>query len=167
MAICPKCAHGNRDAAKFCEECATPLEARIRELRLIAKHKPRYNRRSRHPEKVHWLKLTAEPWPRLSLVRKVAEDGADYLGMSKQLGSLEAGKKADLVVLNSNPLENIRSTIDTRYVMVGGRLFDVDAGMQEIGGRNAPAPRFFWQGGQGGLGGRSTTHADATGADQD
>ena len=61
-------------------ECATPLEARIREPRLIAAHKPRYNRRSRHPEKMHWLKLTVEPWPRLSLVRKVAEDGADYLG---------------------------------------------------------------------------------------
>lgn len=61
-------------------ECATPLEAAVRELRLIAAHKPRYNRRSRHPEKVHWLKLTVEPWPRLSLVRKVAEDGADYLG---------------------------------------------------------------------------------------
>ena len=61
-------------------ECATPLEARVRELRLIAAHKPRYNRRSRHPEKMHWLKLTVEPWPRLSLVRKVAEDGADYLG---------------------------------------------------------------------------------------
>jgi DNA polymerase-3 subunit epsilon len=61
-------------------ECATPLEARVRELRLIAAHKPRYNRRSRHPEKMHWLKLTVEPWPRLSLVRKVADDGADYLG---------------------------------------------------------------------------------------
>jgi DNA polymerase-3 subunit epsilon len=61
-------------------ECATPLEARVRELRLIAAHKPRYNRRSRHPEKMHWLKLTVEPWPRLSLVRTVAEDGADYLG---------------------------------------------------------------------------------------
>lgn len=61
-------------------ECATPLEAHVRELRLIAAHKPRYNRRSRHPEKMHWLKLTVEPWPRLSLVRRVAEDGADYLG---------------------------------------------------------------------------------------
>jgi len=61
-------------------ECATPLEARVRELRLIAAHKPRYNRRSRHPEKMHWLKLTVEPWPRLSLVRQVAQDGADYLG---------------------------------------------------------------------------------------
>ena len=64
-------------------ECATPLEAEVRELRLIALHKPRYNRRSRFPEKVHWIKLTDEPWPRLSLVRQVlddADDGADYLG---------------------------------------------------------------------------------------
>jgi DNA polymerase-3 subunit epsilon len=61
-------------------ECATPLEARVRELRLIAAHKPRYNRRSRFPEKVTWIKLTVEPWPRLSMVRKVADDDADYLG---------------------------------------------------------------------------------------
>ncbi|KQT94423.1 endonuclease [Marmoricola sp. Leaf446] len=61
-------------------QCATPLEAGVRELRLIAAHRPRYNRRSRRPDKVTWLKLTVEPWPRLSLVRKVADDGADYLG---------------------------------------------------------------------------------------
>jgi DNA polymerase-3 subunit epsilon len=61
-------------------ECATPLEAEVRELRLIAQHKPRYNRRSRFPERVHWIKLTREPWPRLSLVRHVLDDDADYLG---------------------------------------------------------------------------------------
>ena len=61
-------------------ECATPLEAEVRELRLIAEHKPRYNRRSRFPEKVHFVKLTREPWPRLSLVRRVLDDDADYLG---------------------------------------------------------------------------------------
>lgn len=60
--------------------CATPLEAEVRELRLIARHKPRYNRRSRHPERGVWLKLTVEPWPRLSLVRQVLADGADYAG---------------------------------------------------------------------------------------
>ena len=61
-------------------ECATPLEAEVRELRLIAEHKPRYNRRSRFPERVHFVKLTREPWPRLSLVRRVLDDDADYLG---------------------------------------------------------------------------------------
>jgi DNA polymerase-3 subunit epsilon len=61
-------------------ECATALEAEVRELRLIAEHKPKYNRRSRFPERVHWVKVTVEPWPRLSLVRQVLDDGAEYLG---------------------------------------------------------------------------------------
>jgi len=60
--------------------CATALEAEIREMRLIAQHKPRYNRRSRHPERVVWVKLTVEPWPRLSLVRQVLDDDASYVG---------------------------------------------------------------------------------------
>jgi DNA polymerase-3 subunit epsilon len=61
-------------------ECATALEAGVRELRLIAEHKPPYNRRSRFPERTHFIKLTSEPWPRLSLVRRVADDDATYLG---------------------------------------------------------------------------------------
>ncbi|MGH8971090.1 MAG: DEDD exonuclease domain-containing protein, partial [Actinomycetes bacterium] len=61
-------------------ECATPLEAEVRELRLIAAHKPRYNRRSRFPERARWLKLTVEAFPRLSAVHSVKDDGATYLG---------------------------------------------------------------------------------------
>ncbi|HEX7187681.1 MAG TPA: DEDD exonuclease domain-containing protein, partial [Actinomycetes bacterium] len=60
--------------------CATPLEAEVRELRLIAAHKPRYNRRSRFPERAMWLKLTVEAFPRLSRVKDVRDDGAAYLG---------------------------------------------------------------------------------------
>jgi len=71
--------------------CATPLEAEVRELRLIAEHKPRYNRRSRHPERGVWLKLTVEPWPRLSVVRQVLDDNADYAG---PFGSRRAAERA-------------------------------------------------------------------------
>jgi DNA polymerase-3 subunit epsilon len=60
--------------------CATPLEARVRELRLIGAHRPPYNRRSRFPEKLSWVKLTREPWPRLSVVRRVLDDDAVYVG---------------------------------------------------------------------------------------
>jgi DNA polymerase III subunit epsilon len=60
--------------------CETALEARVRELRLIAEHAPPYNRRSRHPERSPWVKLTAEPFPRLSVVRDVRDDGAAYFG---------------------------------------------------------------------------------------
>jgi DNA polymerase-3 subunit epsilon len=60
--------------------CATALEARVREIRLIAEHAPPYNRRSRRPERAPWLKLTVEPFPRLSVVREVQPDGATYAG---------------------------------------------------------------------------------------
>jgi DNA polymerase-3 subunit epsilon len=60
--------------------CAHTLEAEVRELRLIAAHKPPYNRRSKFPERQVWLRLTVEPYPRLSLVRQVHDDGTVYLG---------------------------------------------------------------------------------------
>ncbi len=74
--------------------CATALEAEVRELRLIAEHKPRYNRRSRFPERVSWLKLTVEPFPRLSRVRDVRDDGAAYLGPFSSRRQAEAAMTA-------------------------------------------------------------------------
>ncbi len=64
--------------------CATTLEAEVRELRLIAEHKPRYNRRSKTPERATWVKLTVEAFPRLSIVREVRGDGARYIGPVRQ-----------------------------------------------------------------------------------
>jgi DNA polymerase III subunit epsilon len=74
--------------------CATSLEAEVRELRLIAEHKPRYNRRSKFPERVVWVKLTVEPWPRLSLVKHVLDDGADYLGPFRSRRTAESAVAA-------------------------------------------------------------------------
>jgi len=48
--------------------CAHALEASVRELRLIAAHQPRYNRRSRRPHRAWWVTPTAEAFPRLSVV---------------------------------------------------------------------------------------------------
>jgi DNA polymerase-3 subunit epsilon len=60
--------------------CPTPLEAEVTELRLIHAHRPRYNRRSRPPKTSHWVKLTDEAFPRLSVVRTLRSDGLAYLG---------------------------------------------------------------------------------------
>ncbi|MCA0253453.1 MAG: DEDD exonuclease domain-containing protein [Actinobacteria bacterium] len=60
--------------------CRTELEAEVLELRLIAAHSPRYNRRSKFPERQHWLKITTEPFPRLSIVKTVGPDGGTYFG---------------------------------------------------------------------------------------
>ena len=74
--------------------CAHPLEAQVRELRLIAAHKPRYNRRSKFPERAVWLKLTREAYPRLSIVREVKDDGASYLGPLRSQRQAEAVRDA-------------------------------------------------------------------------
>jgi len=71
--------------------CETRLEAQVRELRLIATHKPAYNRRSRNPEKVVWVKLTVEAFPRLSIVTTMRDDGADYVGpFNRRVGAAAA-----------------------------------------------------------------------------
>lgn len=57
-------------------ECAHPLEAGVRELRLLAAHAPPYNRRSRFPHRWWWLTLTDEAFPRLSAVRSPRHTGA-------------------------------------------------------------------------------------------
>ena len=75
-------------------ECAHPLEAQVRELRLIAAYKPRYNRRSKFPERAVWLKLTNEPFPRLSVVHAIRLDGAAYLGPLRSVRQAEAVRDA-------------------------------------------------------------------------
>jgi DNA polymerase III subunit epsilon len=60
--------------------CRTGLQADVVELRLIASHAPRYNKRSKFPERISWIKITQEAFPRLSIVRSVRDDGASYFG---------------------------------------------------------------------------------------
>jgi DNA polymerase-3 subunit epsilon len=60
--------------------CSTELEAEITEIRLIHHHIPRFNRRSRPPKSPQFIKLTAERYPRLSIVRTLRDDGCVYLG---------------------------------------------------------------------------------------
>jgi len=72
--------------------CPTPLEAEITEIRLIHTYRPRYNRRSRPPKSSHWVKLTAEPFPRLSVVRTLKTNALAHLG------PFRSKTAADLVV---------------------------------------------------------------------
>ena len=71
-------------------------------------------------------------------------NGAWYLGLDKEIGSLEPGKLADLIVLDSNPLENIRNSESVRYTIVNGRIFDA-ATMNEIGNHPRTRQPFWFQ----------------------
>lgn len=60
----------------------------------------------------------------LQAIRAATLNGASYLGMDKEIGSLEVGKLADLVIMDANPLEDIRNSEKIKYVMINGRLYD-------------------------------------------
>lgn len=81
----------------------------------------------------------------MQALRAATLHGAEYLGMERDLGSVETGKLADLVVLDRNPLENIRNSETVRYVMVNGWLYDANT-LARLGNQPAPAPAPTWQG---------------------
>jgi Tol biopolymer transport system component len=62
----------------------------------------------------------------LEVLEAASTGGAFMAGMEKQIGTLESGKFADLVVLDSDPLADIRHVADIAYVMKGGVLYDDD-----------------------------------------
>jgi imidazolonepropionase-like amidohydrolase/Tol biopolymer transport system component len=80
----------------------------------------------------------------LQAIRAATINGARYIGMDKDVGSLEPGKLADLLVLDANPLENIRNSESIRYTIANGRIFDAMT-MNEIGNHPHTRQPFYFE----------------------
>ena len=66
-------------------------------------------------------------------------NGARALRMGDELGSIEAGKLADLFIVSGNPLEDIRTTRNVQHVMVRGTLYDARELLESARGQMGPA----------------------------
>lgn len=80
----------------------------------------------------------------LEALKAATINGANYIGAGNDIGSLEVGKLADLVVLSKNPLENIENTQHIEKVMINGRIYDANT-MNEIGNYPKERKPFFWE----------------------
>lgn len=80
----------------------------------------------------------------LQALRCATINGAKSLGMDAEIGSLKTGKLADLIVLDANPLDNIRNSAAIHYVMVNGRLYDAET-MNEIGNYDKKRSKFWFE----------------------
>ena len=69
--------------------------------------------------------------------------GAYFLGALDDLGTLEKGKLADILVLNSNPLDDIRNTLDLQYVIKGGLVYEADT-LNQIWPEEVPFGPYYW-----------------------
>jgi imidazolonepropionase-like amidohydrolase len=81
------------------------------------------------------------PWQALHCATML---GAESIGLEKEVGSIEPGKLADLIVLNSNPLQNIHNSRDLRYVIKNGVVYDADT-LDELWPAEKKFPPFFWR----------------------
>jgi hypothetical protein len=70
--------------------------------------------------------------------------GAKALGLDTDLGSIQVGKLADILIMDKNPLDNLKNTNTLKYVIKNGVLYDAST-LDEIAPKKKKAPVFHWQ----------------------
>ena len=95
---------------------------------------------------VHWelWMLQQGGMTNFQALKSATVNGAELLGMQHQIGTLKAGKLADLIVIDGNPIEDIRKSENVVYTMINGRLYDTDT-MNEIGNSDKKRTKFYWE----------------------
>jgi imidazolonepropionase-like amidohydrolase/Tol biopolymer transport system component len=80
----------------------------------------------------------------MEVLRAATLNGAHYLGLDKDIGSIETGKLADVVVLDDNPLADIRNSDHIRWVILNGRVYD-SLTLDQLAPNPHKREPFFWQ----------------------
>jgi Tol biopolymer transport system component len=93
----------------------------------------------------HWemWALASGGWQPLEVLRAATLNGAEAIGYGQDLGSLETGKLADMVVLSADPLKDIHNTNSVHLIMKNGELFEGDT-LDQIWPEKKPLPRLWW-----------------------
>jgi DNA polymerase III subunit epsilon len=101
--------------------CHNDLEAEVTELRLIHTHRPRFNRRSRPPKTSHFVRVTRERYPRLSVVRKLG-DGLAHLGPFR---SKRAADEVMMALWDAVPIRRCRGRASSQTGKCAGAQIGV------------------------------------------
>ncbi len=94
----------------------------------------------------HWelWALASGGFTPLQALRAATINGAKMIGVDQDIGSVEPGKLADMVVLASNPLDDLRATTDITRVIKGGVIYDAQT-LAELWPEQKPPPQQWWQ----------------------
>ncbi len=100
-------------------------------------------------------------WSNIDALRAATIMPATSLGYAKDVGSLEVGKLADLLVLDADPTKDIRNTEKLHRVMLGGRMYDPMTLNEVVTGKRVRQP-YWWEGATGAAFAGTTTEAEDT-----
>lgn len=84
------------------------------------------------------LAMTYAGLPPIAVLKAATINGARALGVDDKIGSIEAGKLADLIVVKGNPLQDIKAARDVRLVVKNGEVYDPPSLLQGAEGKIGP-----------------------------